>query len=855
MNLVLAFLVLAGPLSAGAGPVTRVEISFVHHPPASLVAGRPAAVEGYMLGASEVDRAELFLRLGAAAEWHVVELELVAGDHYRADIPATMLALPGVGGARAGTDLELQYYVVATDFLGESHAALASAAEPVRVRLTPAPAPVLAPGSAPVSMSAPSSARPLYPPLSLGWEAAGLNVTGPSAQTEVTAERIRSMGARDLNDILRSVPEVEVRRSPDGGLCVSVRGSETERDTILVLDGHRLDNRYDGQLLLTLPAHLIERVLVRRGPAIGVEQVGGLAGVIEIFTRRRPGVDLTIRGGSHLSHLTADSALRYGTYRLDALGGYDLGPVALRGHFGFDLSDGAQRLVRRDAFGGADNAATLSDVPGPARDDRIGLAGGASATIREILPGELSFLAHYFFEQRGGYVGLVDTYGPDSAANTHMLAVQARYQVPLGDMGRLTARAGFDLQRGSRRYQLTPTGFTLSDRDGDGEPETFSVGVLEEQSIEAAGGVAEVAATFGLPLEQHVTVGLVAAYHDLGEPLVRRNIDPLGAVTDLRQVANPPLLVPDRGRFQLAGYLSDAWAIHESLHLTMGLRFVWLSDLGRVEADKALGPRLALAFVPVPPLTLRLHYASTFRPPTIAELTDRSVETLPEPLQSGRYVGNPRLVAANQHAVEVSATYSAEQGGWRYEATIGFYYAHLFDGIVAMPESGNADSFAQRPDRNQLGLNAQGRLRIGERATFFAAGWWHRITEQDSDANLSPLTQVPQIGALFGLWLNVLDVLELSLVARYGSERRNNGRTVLERTRSYRIPATLVADATVRSVVLFGLVRVGITAHNLFDLDLRDPVSRPDLMPDLVPREGLMLLGTIDLAYELEEEE
>ena len=49
-------------------------------------------------------------------------------------------------------------------------------------------------------------------------------------------------------------------------------------------------------------------------------------------------------------------------------------------------------------------------------------------------------------------------------------------------------------------------------------------------------------------------------------------------------------------------------------------------------------------------------------------------------------------------------------------------------------------------------------------------------------------------------------------------------------------------------LVVLGGFRVGLSFHNLLDVDRRDPVPRPDIMPELVPREGLLVLATVEIS-------
>lgn len=113
----------------------------------------------------------------------------------------------------------------------------------------------------------------------------------PGIVSVITREDIRASGARDLVDVLRLVPGMDVALDVEGALGPGVRGLwGTEGKVLFLVDGHEMNERCYGtwQLGPNLPLDLVERIEIQRGP--GSVIYGGFAelAVVRITTR---GVD------------------------------------------------------------------------------------------------------------------------------------------------------------------------------------------------------------------------------------------------------------------------------------------------------------------------------------------------------------------------------------------------------------------------------------------------------------------------------------------------------------------------------------------------------------------------------------
>ena len=103
---------------------------------------------------------------------------------------------------------------------------------------------------------------------------------------EVTAEEIRNKDARTLAEALELLPGVEIRVGAQGTPRVDLRGFRS-RHVLLLLDGIPLNSTFDGQFDPSIvPTENIARIKVSYGTSSVLYGQGGLAGVINIITKK-----------------------------------------------------------------------------------------------------------------------------------------------------------------------------------------------------------------------------------------------------------------------------------------------------------------------------------------------------------------------------------------------------------------------------------------------------------------------------------------------------------------------------------------------------------------------------------------
>jgi outer membrane receptor for ferrienterochelin and colicin len=115
----------------------------------------------------------------------------------------------------------------------------------------------------------------------------------PNIVSLITREDIQNSGARDLIDVLRTVPGFHLALDQNGKVGIGIRGNwANEGKVLLMIDGQMMNDVFSANIALGnhYPVDLIERIEILRGPGSAI--YGGFAtyGVINIVTREEEGL-------------------------------------------------------------------------------------------------------------------------------------------------------------------------------------------------------------------------------------------------------------------------------------------------------------------------------------------------------------------------------------------------------------------------------------------------------------------------------------------------------------------------------------------------------------------------------------
>ena len=259
----------------------------------------------------------------------------------------------------------------------------------------------------------------------------------------ITAEEIRALPVRSIDELLRSVGGVEVQSR--GGLGaqsdLTLRGASFNA-TVLLLDGARLNDSMTGHFLTDLPVPLAEiaRVEVLRGPAAALYGPDAIGGVIHLITR----TGLAERGRTMRAGVQAGA---YGTFE-----------SAFDGRQGGERVTGGVATQRTRTDGEPVLGASGAPIVGSRGAVRTDFERSVTSTALNVALGEGRALLRLGHDDRTfGAFQFYSPFASDTAREaTETFWTQARYAAGPGTLGLDGLEAQATFRRHEDRYAYYP---------------------------------------------------------------------------------------------------------------------------------------------------------------------------------------------------------------------------------------------------------------------------------------------------------------------------------------------------------------------------------------------------------------
>ncbi len=683
----------------------------------------------------------------------------------------------------------------------------------------------------------------------------------PGIVTIITAAEIRDIGATSLFEALRYAPELDVTRDAFGFYHVAVRGRRVDTEVLVLLDGHRINDPYDGRILYELPIATVERIEILRGPGSSLYGNNAFAGVISIYSRRRSGHQIQLHtassGGDRDQYYPASLAVAgYGARRLSAhLHGYgaielghDLGPELLvpedsltRNRFDPDTGESQSRSCDNQPSDSCPSTAYTS-LP------RTLLRGSGLVTGRSTWrAGDVLQLGlHLLHGDRGPFIGEYDTLTPDSRLRTSRLLADASYELPLADALTLRSESALDLADTEREIQVSPDGFKEL---VEGASELFPEG--QRKAIDYL----EVVLRQDLRLRwsrghrNALVVGAEVEHTRLPQFDFTTNYDDAGRHYDqMGEHFDFPLDQRGATRTVLSLYAEDLLSLPRGFHLVGGGRFDHYSDFGT-----AVSPRAGVVWRHRD-LSVKVFHGWAFRAPTFEELYDQTGR-----IDLGQFVGNPRLGASRVRTTEGAVLYVASFDALVLDLAVTGAHSTISDSIDRAPLEGLNNTFHNTSDISSNALSGALRLEIPRyRLSLFGNLSWQSATDHYryvdaaqglDEVSTSHLVDVPAVRVNGGVRGRVTDHFSLGLLAEIGGRRQNNERTTLETLHSFDYPPYALIDLFARLNDLWNGMFLRIGVSNLTNAHVDDEPFRPNRMPQGIPRDRLRVTATLGLDF------
>lgn len=476
----------------------------------------------------------------------------------------------------------------------------------------------------------------------------------PAAATVITASEIQAMGARNLNEVLETVPGLHVSLSSLSRLdsVYSIRGIHTgfNPQVLLMMNGVPVQSSLQGgrPSLLRVPTTSIDRIEIIRGPGSAVYGADAYSGVINVITKDSSSINATRLGGGAGSFGGRDLWLQTATEWQD---------------WGISLN-----LAYQESNGDKDRVVTadLQSLLDSGLGTHASNAPGALSTRYQILDTHLALtgertqinLWSWISNDAGigaGGAQALDFDGNDES-NLVLLDATHHFNTSGGEWNNSIrfSYLYYDLQT---RFTLLPAG-SLIPIGADGNVNAvapagliaFPDGLIGQPGQESVDTQVDLISIYS-GWESHRIRMAIGSKHQTLEAREYKNFGP-GVITQMVPVVSGTVtdvsntdyvFLPDSSR--TIGYLSlqDEWQLTSSLELTTGVRYDDYSDFGGTT-----NPRIALVWANTEALTTKLLYGSAFRAPSFMELRAKN-----NPVA----LGNPNLDPEKINTLELSFNY------------------------------------------------------------------------------------------------------------------------------------------------------------------------------------------------------
>lgn len=440
--------------------------------------------------------------------------------------------------------------------------------------------------------------------------------------TVITAEDIEAMGARDLDEVLETVPALHVGKLAFTPPKYNIRGitSTHTPQTLMMINGIPISSLYIGHPSLAwggFPIQAISKIEVIRGPGSALYGADAFAGVINIITKSYHDIPENRAGIQYGSFNTANTWVNYGTRQYNT----DIG-LSLE----YNTTDGFKGIVTEDA------QTLLDGLTG----SQASLAPHKMNMARDLFEARLqldgqNWNYHLGYQNRrygegAGIAQAVDMQGKYISDRVNTDLTYSWQQMPKDFKLNTRMSYYYHSQQAVKDNLLYPAG-SNSVYPVSMFPNLFPNGVIgnpeyrEEQARFNADG------EFTGFKNHIIRAGAGFFWGDIYEVTEQKNFGtsfaPDGTPLPIfprpngrEEVADTPeIFLPEKGRTNYSVYMQDEWLFDPQWVLTTGIRYDNYSDFG-----DTINPRLALVWASSQDTTAKLLYGRAFRAPSISEL-------------------------------------------------------------------------------------------------------------------------------------------------------------------------------------------------------------------------------------------
>lgn len=642
--------------------------------------------------------------------------------------------------------------------------------------------------------------------------------------TVITEEDILAMGARDIEEVLETVPGMHISKNPiDYTPKYNIRGitSSYGAQTLILINGIPISSLYLGTPSLVwagMPIKAIKKIEVIRGPGSALYGADAFAGVINITTKSADDIPSGEAGYSAGSFNTKSAWLSYGNRNT---------PIDIGFTLEYTETDGFKEQIDADTqtFFDAITGTSASLAPGETNT-------GKQMIDMRLELSKVDWVFHLGYQGRDKVesgAGIAEALSPTSEFSSDRVNLDFSYtfaNLIKGLKVKTTTSYYYNDQQIVKNNILFPAGTNAFYPIGTFPTEpAFPNGLIGNPEFREEQARANIDAEFN-EIDKHIIrAGIGYFWGDIYETKEQKNFfadltprpDGLEEVADTAEV-----FLPEKDRTNTSIYLQDEWLFAENWALTSGVRYDHYSDFG-----DTTNPRIALVWATTDSITTKLLYGRAFRAPTINELFVTS-----NPVNLGDEDLDPEKIDTYELALSQQVSSSL-----RYSVNI-FHYE--VDGLISLVDiGGGAKQWQNTSDITGNGLELELDYEASKQLRVLANYAFQKTKEKDSndDVGETPNHQI----YLRSEWRIDDKWLFSPQMNWVGSQKRAPADI---RTES--VPHYTTVDLTLRQFNVVSDLDISLSIRNLFDRDILEPSLSPGInVPGDYPTAGRSIYGEI----------
>lgn len=615
----------------------------------------------------------------------------------------------------------------------------------------------------------------------------------PAIICVVSRNDIEKMGVTSLIDVFKYVPGIETSMGSDGHYRLSIRGTRKDGNILMLINGQRVNNFYDGRAIYDLPINFIEKIEIIRGPGSSLFGTGAVAGVINIFTVNTN--EITARLGTNN---TFSGNVNYRIDKRNVQGSISVGYLQ---------SDGTKTLIESD--GAVDRSWSLTYADLKYKTQRWNKDAYINTNF---VIGNLKLNMFAIDRQQGAYVGPLYIASPGSKLVTKELLGSVSYDYKVNDVVVITPKVYSNLIGHNYLTHETPDNY-ISNTSGN----VFTGGkqTLEKYNCRTIG--AELAINIKVNEQFNILAGEIFEKLSLPNYDLTRNYQIVG--DEYKSVFNnfDNISRGQKGKHRdvFASFLQGNYT-WKKINICAGIRHDDYSDFGQ-----SVNPRLGITYNASKIIRFKGLYGKAFRAPTFQELYDNTN-------LGNQYgvKGNEKLKPEIIQTIEFGTEISYKKIIFRYNV---FY--NLNKNLIRIYDSrggGSIGIYENIGNVNTYGHEAEATVVLSPKFNFFINASqfvsvfdWNTenikkadiiFFNKESSCN-KQLKNIPTIRANAGFSMDVYK-FRVFVGLNYGSMSQNNKRFYLEENEFVKIPSYLQGNFNI-SYQINNKIKIQLAANNL----------------------------------------